>query len=99
MKTSRFISALSFLCFAVGCMVPPPESEETDIEEVEENSQPPQPPSYPEPSGEPPEEDFYDPCPTDTYVIVVDGNEYVIEIEVFCDPMQDFYTGCPAPMK
>ena len=41
--------------------------------------------------------DDFDPCPIVTYVVELDGQQHVIELRVFCDPMQDVYKGCPAP--
>jgi len=45
------------------------------------------------------EVEFFDPCPTDTYVFEFeDGTTLVFEIEVFCDPRPYVNDGCPAPI-
>lgn len=46
-----------------------------------------------------PDDEGFDPCPEVTYVLWKDerGNVYSVEIEVFCDPMQNINLGCPAP--
>lgn len=41
--------------------------------------------------------DVFDPCPKVAYIVEIDGQQHVIELRVFCDPMQDVYKGCPAP--
>lgn len=37
-------------------------------------------------------------CPVDRYVLLNDdGTEYVVEIEVFCEPIPVYNLGCPPP--
>lgn len=38
------------------------------------------------------------PCPVDRYVLLNEnGVEYVVEIEVFCEPIPVYNLGCPPP--
>lgn len=38
------------------------------------------------------------PCPVDRYVLLNDdGTEYIVEIEVFCEPIPIYNLGCPPP--
>lgn len=46
------------------------------------------------------EDDGFDPCPEVTYVLwEVDGIEYTVTLEVFCEPMQNINLGCPGPSE
>jgi len=45
------------------------------------------------------EDEGFDACPEDTYVLLEDenGTTYIVVISVFCEPIQNINLGCPAP--
>lgn len=46
-----------------------------------------------------PEDEEFDPCPSVRYLLLERGGiEYYVEIEVFCEPIQNMNLGCPSPI-
>lgn len=91
---------LSLLLIA-GCAVvdsPEVDSEEIDEDHTEEEESAPKPKEFVE-KEDPPNEDGFDPCPEDSYVLWEnEEGRYVVVIQVFCEPiMLDINLGCPAP--
>jgi hypothetical protein len=76
------------------------ESYEPDEDDVVQEEVINEKPSPPPAAGEEEQlhDDDFDSCPSDTYVLWSgDGQKYIIEIEVFCDPQPFINVGCPGP--
>jgi hypothetical protein len=99
----RFLGLLGIFVTSIlsGCGHPPEEQdEEFEEEQIEEElDPPPQPgPGPKQPPQKSAEEDYYDVCPSDTYVLWEEnGITYTVTIEVFCEPVMDMNLGCPGP--
>jgi len=102
----RFLNAVCFFCVTLsGCVGNDSSFEESEEMADEESTEISQLPKNHDQKPEPVTKDDHDdksfggPCPVDTYLILEkDGVKYMIEIQVFCDPIQNIINlGCPEP--
>lgn len=89
--------------FLLGCVVQSEDSQEDEVYLVEEEEETPtvvkDSPKNPPKSEQEKKDEGFNPCPSDTYVILEkDGVKYMMVIQVFCDPIQNTLNlGCPEP--
>ena len=101
---SRILGCLCFVtCASLGCYYYDDDSNVSSgfHEEITKEPEKPQPPVSPadeNKKGSVSSDTEPGPCPVDRYVLLTDdGVEYIVEIEVFCEPIPVYNLGCPPP--